>query len=217
MAYTLILGNKNLSSWSLRPYLALRATGAKFDEVIVRLDQPETRAKIRNHSPAGKLPILKIVEGGRSVTVWDSLAICETLAERHPDAKLWPDDPATRATARSFAAEMHSGFPDVRDQLTMNFSRQLAAPVLREATRAQVTRIVEAWSGALANYGKDGGFLFGGFSIADCMYAPVVSRFITYGVAVPHVIDAYCERMMALPAMQDWAAAARLETEAGWK
>jgi glutathione S-transferase len=163
------------------------------------------------------VPVLKIVEGGRTVTVWDSLAICETLAERHPEAKLWPDDRAVRAAARSYAAEMHSGFPDLRDQLAMNFSRRMAAPELRETTRAQIARILEAWSGALEHYGKGGGFLFGRLSIADCMYAPVVSRFITYGIEVPPVVDAYCERMMALPAMQDWAAAANLETEAGWK
>jgi glutathione S-transferase len=216
-AYTLILGNKNLSSWSLRPYLAMRATGAAFDEVLVRLDRPETRAQIRDHSPAGKVPVLKISEAGRTVTVWDSLAICETLAERHAHAKLWPDDPAVRAVARAFAAEMHSGFPDVRDQLAMNFSRRIPTPELRDTTRQQMARIIEAWSGALEHYGQGGGFLFGRFSIADCMYAPVVSRLITYDIEVPPAIDAYCQRMMALPAMQDWAAAAKLETEAGWK
>jgi glutathione S-transferase len=216
-AYTLILGNKNLSSWSLRPYLAMRATGAPFDEVLVRLDEPETRATIRNHSPAGKVPVLKIAEAGKTVTVWDSLAICETLAERHPEAKLWPDDASVRAVARSFAAEMHSGFPDVRDQLAMSFSRKLSPPVLRDATREQVDRIFQSWSGALEHYGKGGGFLFGGFSIADCMYAPVVSRLLTYGIDVPPVVDAYCRRMMDLPAMRDWGAAATKEIEAGWK
>ena len=215
MAYTLILGNKNLSSWSLRAYIAMRATGAAFDEVTVRLDQPETRASIGNHSPAGKVPVLKISEGGRSVTVWDSLAICETLAERHPDARLWPDGGATRALARSYAAEMHSGFADLREQLPMDFARHVAMPALREATAKQIARIIEAWRGALAENG--GGFLFGRFSIADCMYAPVVSRFATYGVDVPPVVKGYCERIMALPAMQDWGAGAKRELEAGWK
>ncbi|HUO98435.1 MAG TPA: glutathione S-transferase family protein [Rhizomicrobium sp.] len=217
MTYTLVLGNRNLSSWSLRPYLAMRAIGVAFEEVTVRLDRPETRAQIRDHSAAGKVPVLKIGEGGRALTVWDSLAICETLAERHPEAKLWPDDPAVRAVARSFAAEMHSGFPDLREQLPMDFARKLATPDMREATRNQVARILEAWSGALQQYGLDGGFLFGRFSIADCMYAPVVSRFATYGIAVPPIVGAYCERMMGLPAMQDWGAAAKNEIDAGWK
>jgi len=217
MTYTLVLGNRNLSSWSLRPYLAMRAIGVAFEEVTVRLDRPETRAQIRDHSAAGKVPVLKIGEGGRALTVWDSLAICETLAERHPEAKLWPDDPAVRAVARSFAAEMHSGFPDLREQLPMDFARKLATPDMREATRNQVARILEAWSGALQQYGLAGGFLFGRFSIADCMYAPVVSRFATYGIAVPPIVGAYCERMMGLPAMQDWGAAAKNEIDAGWK
>ena len=217
MAYTLILGNKNLSSWSLRAYMAMRATGAAFDEELVRLDQPETRATIREHSPAGKVPVLKIAEGGRTVTVWDSLAICETLAERHPEAKLWPDDRWVRAVARSFAAEMHSGFPDLREQLAMDFAREVPAPLLRDATRQQLARILEAWSGALEHYGRRGGFLFGRFSIADCMYAPVVSRLVTYGIDVPPAVDAYCGRMMDLPAMRDWGAAAKREIESGWK
>ena len=217
MTYTLVLGNRNLSSWSLRPYLAMRAIGVAFEEVTVRLDRPETRAQIRDHSAAGKVPVLKIGIGGRTLTVWDSLAICETLAERHPEAKLWPDDPAVRAVARSFAAEMHSGFPDLREQLPMDFARKLATPDMREATRNQVARILEAWSGALQQSGLDGGFLFGRFSIADCMYAPVVSRFATYGIAVPPIVGAYCERMMGLPAMQDWGAAAKNEIDAGWK
>ena len=215
--YTLILGNKNLSSWSLRPYLAMRATGAAFDEILVRLHEPDSRMQILKHSPAGRVPVLKIAEGGRTVTVWDSIAICETLAERHPDAKLWPDDWAVRAVARAYAAEMHSGFPDVRDQLSMNFTKRLPAPELRAETRQQLARIIEAWSGALEQYGRGGGFLFGRFSIADCMYAPVVSRLITYGIEVPPVIGAYCERMTALPAMRDWAAAAKIESDAGWE
>jgi glutathione S-transferase len=214
MAYTLVLGNKNLSSWSLRPYLAMRATGAPFEEVAIRLDQPATRAAIADYSPAGKVPVLKIVENGKTVTVWDSLAICETLAERHPEAGLWPDDPTARATARSYAAEMHSSFPDVRQMLPMDFARKLPAPALGEALAKQIGRIVAAWSEAL---GGNEAFLFGRFSIADCMYAPVVSRFVTYNIALPPAAAAYCRRMMALPAMQDWMAAAKAEIERGWK
>lgn len=217
MAYTLIIGNKNLSSWSLRAYLAMRTTGAPFEEVIVRLDQLETRAQIGRHSPAGKVPVLKISDGAQTLTVWDSLAICETLAERHPQATLWPDDQAARAQARSLAAEMHSGFPDVRDQLSMSFARKLPPPDLRDGTRQQIGRIIDCWSTALEQHAKQGGFLFGRFSIADCMYAPVVSRFVTYGIDVPAVVRDYCERMMSLPAMQDWGTGAKQEVERGWK
>jgi glutathione S-transferase len=217
-AYTLILGSKNWSSWSLRPYLAMRATGAPFEEIAIRLrrsESPTTREQILKHSPAGKVPVLKIAEGGRSYMVWDSLAICETLAERHPEAKLWPDDAEQRALARAYAAEMHSGFPDIRDQLTMEFARTLPTPELRDTTKAQVARIIEAWTQALNAHGGAGGFLFGRFSIADCMYAPVVSRFLTYGIALPPAVAAYCGRMMALPAMQDWGRAAKAEVDAG--
>jgi glutathione S-transferase len=216
--YTLILGTKNWSSWSLRPYMAMRATGATFEEIGIRLhaiEAPTTREQILKHSPAGRVPVLKVAEGGRTVTVWDSLAICETLAERHPEAKLWPEDAERRALARSYAAEMHSGFPDLREQLTMEFARTLPTPDLREATKAQIARILEAWTQALNDYGGANGFLFGRFSIADCMYAPVVSRFLTYGIALPPSVAAYCGRMMALPAMQDWGRAAKAEVDAG--
>lgn len=213
--YTLIIGNKNLSSWSLRPWLALKMAGQNFDEVSIRLDQPETRASIAGYSPAGKVPVLKISEGGQTHLIWDSLAILETIAERHPEAKLWPEDSFARAQARAYAAEMHAGFPDVRDQLSMFFARTLPTPELREATQKQIARIIEAWESALA--AQDGGFLFGRFSVADCMYAPVVSRFLTYGIALPDASQAYAERMMALPTMQEWMAGAKAEVEQGWK
>jgi glutathione S-transferase len=213
--YTLIIGNKNLSSWSLRPWLALKTTGAAFEEVVVRLDQPETRASIADHSAAGKVPVLKIEENGKTVTIWDSLAICETIAERHPDTRLWPDDPERRALARSYAAEMHSSFPDVRQNLSMSFARTLPTPPLDDATNKQVARIINAWEAALA--GRDDGFLFGRLSIADCMYAPVASRFITYGIELPAASAAYVARMMALPALKEWRAGAEAELEKGWK
>ena len=215
--YTLIVGTKDWSSWSLRPYVALRAAGAAFEEVVIPLRrEPLTGDEIKKHSKAGRVPILKIEEAdGRNAIVWDSLAICETLAERHPEAGLWPGDPLVRAEARSYAAEMHSGFADVRDQLSMDFARRRPLPVLRAETTAQIVRILEAWTSALARFGKDGGFLFGRFSVADCMYAPVVSRFVTYDVAVPAPVKAYIERMMALPAMRDWGAAAQKEVDAG--
>ena len=214
--YTLVIGTKDWSSWSLRPYVALRATGAPFEEILVPLRQEAlTGDEIRKHSKAGRVPILKIEDNGRTTTVWDSLAICETLAERHPEAKLWPSEPMVRAEARSYAAEMHAGFPDLRDQLSMDFARRKPLPVLRDETKAQLARIVDAWSSALSRFAKDGGFLFGGLSVADCMYAPVVSRFVTYGVSVPDIVTTYMERMMALPAMRDWGTAAQKEVDAG--
>ena len=214
--YTLIAGTRNWSSWSLRPYVALKATGAPFEIVDIRLrqtDAPTTREQILKYSPAGKVPALKIDEGGNVLTVWDSLAICETLAERHPEANLWPQDAAARATARSYACEMHSGFPDMRDQLTMDFAREKELPELRPETKAQIARILSAWESALADH--KGEFLFGNLSVADCMYAPVVSRFLTYGVETSAPIKTYMNRVMALPAMTEWRKAAQAEVDAG--
>ena len=214
--YTLVIGTKDWSSWSLRPYVALRAAKVRFEEVVIPLRRDNfTGDEIRKYSKAGRVPILRIQTDGREVTVWDSLAICETIAERHPDAGLWPDDPFTRAEARSYAAEMHSGFPDLRDQLSMDFVRRKPLPELREATKTQIARIIEAWSSALERFGAQGGFLFGRLSIADCMYAPVVSRFTTFGVEVPAPVAAYMTRMMALPAMVDWGPESQKEVDAG--
>ncbi len=213
--YTLIVGTKDWSSWSLRPYLALRHIGVPFEEEVVPLRRETTSPELLKYSPSGRVPVLKIEEGGAQYIVWDSLAICETLADRHAEAKLWPDDVKTRAIARAYAAEMHSGFPDVRQQLTMDFARRLPTPALRDETKAQIARILTMWSEALGQHEKSGGFLFGHFSIADCMYAPVVSRFVTYGIEVPHPVRTYMDRMMALPAMLDWGRAAKAEVDAG--
>ena len=213
--YTLIVGTRDWSSWSLRPYLALRHIGVPFDEELVPLRRETTSPEILKYSPSGRLPVLRIAEGGANYIVWDSLAICETLADRHAEAKLWPDDVKTRAIARAYAAEMHSGFADLRQQLSMDFARRLPAPALRDDTKAQIARITAAWGEALDQHAKDGGFLFGRFSVADCMYAPVVSRFVTYGVEVPAQIRSYMDRMMALPAMLDWGRATQAEVEAG--
>ena len=218
--YTLIIGTRNWSSWSLRPYMALRATGQPFEIVLVHLRLAESSDNIRQFSPTGKVPALTITEDGKSYTVCDSLAICETIAERHPEALLLPDAPEARAMARSYAAEMHSGFPDLRDQLSMFYAQTLPLPELRPETEKQIVRIIAAWEQALQTYGDisagdGGGFLFGRFSIADCMYAPVVSRFRTYGVAVPSNVQAYCDRMWALPAMQEWLSASEKEVADG--
>jgi glutathione S-transferase len=215
--YTLIVGTRSWSSWSLRPYVALRTTGAPYELVDIRLRQtehhPTTKEQILKHSPAGKVPVLKIGDGDNVLTVWDSLAICETLAERHPEAGLWPRDGAARAIARSYACEMHSGFPDVRDQLTMDLARKKEMPELRDDTKTQIARILSAWETALATY--KGEYLFGKLSVADCMYAPVVSRFLTYGVETSGPVKRYMDRMMALPAMQEWRKAAQAEVDAG--
>jgi len=213
--YTLVIGTRNWSSWSLRPWLALRATNAPFEEIVIALRQPDTQDQIRKHTGSGRVPVLKIAENGKTLTVWDSLAICETLAERHPEAGLWPKDAAARAEARAYAAEMHSGFADVREQLSMDFTRRIPAPALRPETQKQIARIIEAWEHALGRHSDARGFLFGGFSIADCMYAPVVSRFHTYGIAVPKAVRDYMDRVLALPAMRDWGKAAAQEVEAG--
>ena len=213
--YTLIVGTKDWSSWSLRPFMALKAIGVPFDEEVIALKRNSSTQEVLKRTPAGRVPVLKIEEDAKTVTVWDSLAICETLAERHPDAKLWPDDAGDRAVARAYVAEMHSGFPDLRDQLTMDFARKLPTPQLREATKAQIARVFAAWTHALNAHGDERGFLFGRFSIADCMYAPVVSRFLTYGVELPAQVNAYAQRVAALPAMKEWGKAAQAEVDAG--
>jgi glutathione S-transferase len=190
--------------------MALVATGIPFETICVRLRKSEATDDILRHSPSGKVPLLKTGDGER---IWDSLAICETLAERHPAAKLWPDDAKVRALARSYCAEMHAGFPDLRDQLTMDFARQLPLPELRPETGRQIERIIAAWEEALSAH--EGGFLFGRFSIADCMYAPVMSRFRTYGVALPAASATYAKRVWQLPAMQSWLKEAEAEVAAG--
>jgi len=215
--YRLIVGTKDWSSWSLRAYLAMLATGQPFEEVVVQLrktDADATKNAIRKFSPAGRVPVLEISENGKTVTVWDSLAICETLADRHPEAGLWPKDWAARAMARAYAAEMHSGFPDLRDQLSMDFARELKLPELRPATQSQIARVLTSWENALELYGEDG-FLFGSFSIADCMYAPVVSRFTTFDVAVSKPVKDYMARIWALPGMQAWLEDSRKEVADG--
>ena len=208
--YTLYIGSKRISSWSLRPWLAMKMAKLPFEEVLITLRQPDTKDKIKLHSAAGKVPVLRIEEGGRAETIWDSLAICETLAERHPDAKLWPDDAGARAHARSIVAEMHSGFPDVRRVLSMDIGRRHPTPELDDAVQAQVARIIEIWQSALAAH-KQGSFLFGHFTIADAFYAPVVTRFETYGIHLPAVAQIYSQRILALAPMQEWEAAVKAQ------
>jgi len=211
--YTLFIGSKNFSSWSLRPWLAMKTAGLPFEEKLIALRTPETKGKIAAHSPSGKVPALRIEDGGTSRTVWDSLAILETLAERHPGAlSWWPKDEAARSHARSISAEMHSGFPDVRNVLPMEIAARKPTPALDNAVQAQIARIVAIWSSALERPSQDGGFLFGPFSIADAMYAPVVTRFETYGIHLPAIAQAYSQRILALPGLREWEAAAKRES-----
>ena len=203
----LVIGNKNYSSWSLRPWLAMKVAGIIFAEHRIPLYGPGSKEQILVYSPAGKVPCL--VDG--DVRVWDSLSICEYLAEKHPG--LWPQDPAARALARSISAEMHSGFPNLRAKMSMNIRKRYPDKGRTPESLADVARIVAIWSGCRAKYGKAGPFLFGGFSIADAMYAPVVLRFRTYEVDLPVDCRAYADAMLALPAMRDWIASAEAEAE----
>ena len=209
--YTLYIGSKNTSSWSLRPWLAMRNAKLAFGEVIIPLRKPETSSQIKAHSPSGKVPMLKFEEDGILRTVWDSLAICETLAERHPEAHLWPQDSTARAEARSIVAEMHSGFPDLRRVLPMDIAARYPTPALDDAVQVQIARIVDLWQSVLHCYGKSSGFLFGHFTIADAFYAPVATRFETYGVHLPPVAQAYTQRILATPAMREWEESAKAE------
>ncbi|WP_207458008.1 glutathione S-transferase family protein [Azospirillum sp. SYSU D00513] len=204
---TLVIGNKAISSWSLRPWLALKQTGQAFDEIVITLRQPDTAARILEHSPSGKVPAL--MHGDR--TVWDSLAICEYLAETFPDARLWPDDAHARAVARAVSAEMHSGFAALRGSMSMNLKHRFLGEGRTPATEADIARIARIWTDARARFGQEGPFLFGRFSIADCMYAPVVTRFDTYGVALDPVCADYCRAVRELPAMREWTEAALAE------
>jgi glutathione S-transferase len=206
--YTLFIGSKNTSSWSLRPWLAMKVAKLAFEEVVIPLRRPDTPTAIRAHSPSGKVPALKIEESGHSTTVWDSLAICETLAERHPAMRFWPQDSGPRMEARSIVAEMHSGFPDLRRVLPMDIAARHPIPPLDDAAQDQIARITAIWTSALTRFGKDGGFLFGSFTIADAFYAPVVTRFETYGIHLPAAAQAYTQRILALAPMQEWEAAA---------
>ncbi|MGZ6142190.1 MAG: glutathione S-transferase family protein [Myxococcales bacterium] len=203
----IVLGNKKYSSWSLRPWLALKLTSAPFEEQVVPLDMPDTAANIRKYSPSGRVPAL--IDG--NLTIWDSLAICEYLNEKFPAAQLWPADPASRARARSISAEMHSGFGNLRNDCAMKIVAQQPYKPLKPETQADVDRIVAIWNDCLRVHG--GPFLFGGRpGIADCMYAPVVSRFRTYSIPVEGAVKAYCEAVWSWPVLQEWVAAARAET-----
>jgi glutathione S-transferase len=206
----LVIGNKNYSSWSMRPWLALRANNIAFDEVFIPLytDDKADKARILSFSHAGKVPAL--IDG--EVTIWDSLSIIEYLAEKFPEARLWPQDRASRAHARSISAEMHSGFMALRNECGMNLHRPIRAVTLSDDARANIARIQEIWAECHQRYGKQGPFLFGAFSGADAMFAPVVHRFRSYAIEVTGDARHYVDAMMTLPAFQQWTRDGLAET-----
>jgi glutathione S-transferase len=212
MALTLVIGDKTYSSWSMRPWLGLKAAGLSFEERQIRLDQPDTAARVSAVSPAGKVPIL--IEDG--LVIHESIAILERVAELAPDAGLWPDDPAARAVARAVSAEMHAGFQPLRAYATFNLKRenQPRATPIPEAVQADITRICAIWADCRPRFGAGGPFLFGRFGVADCMYAPVVGRFVTYGLPRDAVADAYIAAITSHPAWLAWKADALKED---WK
>jgi glutathione S-transferase len=204
--YTLLIANKNYSSWSLRAWLALRAAGIPFKEKKLSFGSDEFARQLGGVTPTGLVPVL--LDG--SFAVWDSLAICEYAAERHPEACLWPADARARARARSLTAQMHSGFLDLRRVLPMNIEAHLPG-IDVSAAQQDISRVQAIWHDTRSEFGKGGPFLFGQFSITDAFYAPVVSRFTTYGIAAAGPVRDYMDAVLALPAMQEWTRDARAE------
>lgn len=205
----LIIGNRNYSSWSLRPWLLLRQAGIPFRERYLPIRSDAWVAQIHALSPSGKVPALH--DG--DIRVWDSLAICEYLAERFPEKQLWPAEVAARAAARSVSAEMHAGFQALRQNMFMNIRRRWPDRGRTPETLADIERITAIWNDCRSRYGQHGPFLFGRFSIADAMYAPVALRFQTYEVPVAGTAGDYARTLLALPAMQEWVAAAHAERD----
>lgn len=204
----LVIGTRNYSSWSLRPWIAMRVAGIEFTEEVIVLDQPDTRERIAARSPAGTVPVLLHGE----IVVWESLAILEYLAEVYRDARLWPADPARRAMARAVASEMHAGFQALRSRCPMNMRRPRAALDLTPAVEADMRRIEDIWRSCREGRGADGPFLFGRFTAADAMFAPVVNRFEVYALPVSQASRDYMDAVMALPAWKAWKAAAEAES-----
>lgn len=214
--YRLVIGNKNTSSWSLRPWLVLKHADIPFTEVRINLRAPDMKEQILAHSPAGKVPVL----WADDLMIWDSLAILELVAEQHPEKRLWPSDARARAIARAASAEMHSGFQALREHCPMKLLAEEPKADHPEPVQANIRRIVALWKDCRRRFGAEGPFLFSGFSIADAMYAPVASRFRTYVADLGAFGDdgtaaAYVETLFALPAMEEWTRGAREETVSG--
>lgn len=200
MSLKLILGNKNYSSWSLRPWIAMRNAGIPFEEEVIPLYEPGSAERMAAYSPTGKVPVL--LDG--DMVIWESLAILEHIAERFPKAQLWPADPKARAHARAISAEMHAGFVPLRRDCPMNMRRESRRLALTAEVAANVRRIEQIWTECRERFGEGGPFLFGAFGAADAMYAPIVSRFASYAIGVGAAAEAYMTAVMALPAWVEW-------------
>ena len=209
--FTLVMGNRTTSSWSLRGWLMMKQAGAGFDEAMVWFRRPETKAHILAHSPSGLIPVLK--HQGR--VIHETLAIAEYLAELFPEAGLWPDDFEGRAHARAVSAEMHAGFTALRNHMPMDIGAEKPGEGMAEGVEDDIRRIAEIWEDARRRFGAGGDFLFGAFTIADAMFAPVVTRFRTYRVALNPVCRAYGDAVWETPDMREWIAGARDEPPPG--
>lgn len=204
----LIIGDKNYSSWSLRPWLLLKMIGEPFEERLIHLKQPDTAQRIRQLSPSGKVPLLL----DDHIAIWDSLAIAEYLNECYPAARLWPDERSVRALARSLCAEMHAGFIELRSAMPMDINGRYPRPQGNAQLDAEIERIISIWEQQRNDYSTYGPWLFGHFTIVDAMYAPVATRFMTYGIELPENAQAWADCLLSSPAMQDWMSAARAES-----
>jgi glutathione S-transferase len=216
---TIVIGNKTYSSWSMRPWLALKKTGRAFREENIPLRQAETKGRILGHSGAGLVPVLKYELKHGAVTVWESLAICEYLADAFPDAELWPADIRARAHARSASSEIHAGFARLRENMPMDVTHDRHRESRADLVQDEIARIAQIWSEARRNFGskgsgnKTGGdFLYGAFTAADAMFAPVVTRFRTYGVRLDEVCTRYMDAVLEWPGFKEWEAGALAET-----
>jgi len=205
---TLVIANKSYSSWSLRPWLAMVHFGVAFEEIVIPLDQDRTADQILEHSPAGKVPVLH--HGG--ITVWESFAILDYLAEAYYDRPWWPADPHAKAHARAIAAEMHAGFGPLRQAMPMNLRKDYPPRTWPDDVQADIDRVQALWRDTKARFGSSGEFLFGDFTIADAMYAPVVTRLRTYAVDLDETAQSYSDAIYALPAMERWCAEAAQES-----
>ncbi len=203
----LVIGNKNYSSWSMRPWIAMKQMELAFEEIVIPMNQPETRARMLEHSPTGLVPTL--IDG--AVTIFETIAILEYLNDKHPEAGLWPRDIGVRAHARAISAEMHAGFAALRRDCPMNIRRPVRKHLPSPEGQAQAARIDALWTDARRRFGAGGPFLFGAFTAADAIYAPVVNRLHTYDVPRSATSQAYMDAMMALPAWKEWEAASRVE------
>jgi glutathione S-transferase len=212
MKLELVIGNKNYSSWSMRPWVLLRQAQIPFEEVQLKFDEAGGKLSvpgIRKYSAAGKVPVL-LIDGQ---AVWDSLAICETVAEMFPDKHLWPETAEARRLARSACAEMHSGFQALRGKMPMNIRSRYPGKGMTPESRKDIDRVIALWTECRERFGGTGSLLFGRFSVADAFFAPVVMRFHAYAVQLPRIAQEYCDAVQVLAAVREWCNAARRETE----